>query len=350
MKKLLAVLIVGWPLLSSCSKKADSQAAPAAEARTVPCYRVTLQRVPISVEATGTVQPDLDGGAKILTPLAGVVSHIFVRIGDAVRKGDALVAVRSSEMSDAYSGYLTAEAQLKQAERQYRLNKELLDIGAVTKNEFLASESGYEAWKAAAEGLKRKLDMYGVGTTEGFMDQLVLRAPIDGRVADISAHIGDRFDTSTPLLSVVNPDRIVVVVNLYDTDITRIRKGQAVTFVTDVFPDLEFHGLVTYLSDAEDPDSKTVKTFIRVDGNKGLFKQNMFLKIRILEEEKLLPVIPKASLIYRDGRFYVHVRKDGVFELREVRIVHEVSDKLVAVDSLREGEEVADSAIDLEKT
>jgi cobalt-zinc-cadmium efflux system membrane fusion protein len=350
MKKILTFVIVFWPLLSGCSRGGDPPAAAQADARTVPCCKVTLQKVPISIEATGTVQPDLDGGARILTPLAGVVSRIFVRIGDPVRTGDALAAVRSSEMSDAYSGYLTAEAQRTQAERQYTLNKELLAIGAVTRNDYLASESAYEAAKAAAEGLKRKLDMYGVGTAEGFRDQLVLRAPIDGRVADITAHIGDRFDTSTPLLDVVNPERIVVVVNLYDTDIARIRKGQAVTFATDVFPDLEFHGLVTYLSDAEDPDSKTVKTYIRVEGSRGLFKQNMFLKIRILEEERLLPVIPKASLIYRDGRFYVHVRTNGGFALREVRLLHEVTDKLVAVDSLRDGDEVAASAIDLEKT
>jgi hypothetical protein len=75
----------------------------------------------------------------------------------------------------------------------------------------------------------------------------------------------------------------------------------------------------------------------------------MFLKIKILLEEKLQPVIAKTCLIYRDGKFYVHVRTGGGFELREVRLVREVTDKLVAVDSLREGEEIAASAIDLEK-
>jgi cobalt-zinc-cadmium efflux system membrane fusion protein len=352
MKKILTVLIISLSLLASCSNKADLQKTTAeADAKpSISWYKVTVQKVPVFIEATGTVQPDLDGGAKILTPLSGVVSRMFVRIGDSVRKGDALIAVQSSEMNDAYSGYLSAVAQLRQAERLYNLNKELLAIGAITKNDFLASEASYEQWKALNEGLKRKLDMYGVGTAEGFCDQLILKAPIDGRVADIAAHIGDRFDTVSPLLNIVNPERLLVVANLYDMDVAKIRKGQTVTFFTDVFPALEFHGTVTYLSDAEDVESKTVKTFIRLEDNRGLFKQNMFLKIRIFQEEKLMPVVAKTCLIYKDGKFYVYLRKAGAFELHEVRMAFEVSEKLVAVEQLNEGDEVADSAINLEKS
>jgi cobalt-zinc-cadmium efflux system membrane fusion protein len=351
MKRLLTALIISATFLSSCSKKADPQkAGTAAEAKTIPCYKVTRQKVPVFIEATGTIQSDFNGGAKILTPLAGTVSRIFVRIGEDVRKGQSLIALRSSEMSDTYSSYLSAAAQLKEAERIYRLNKELLDIGAVTKNDDLASEAAYEQSKALEEGLKRKLDMYGVRPAEGFTDELILKAPVDGRVADIAAHIGDRFDTASALMNIVNPERIIVVANLYDVDVMKIQKGQAVTFFTDVFPALEFHGLVTYLSDAEDLDSKTVKTFIRVDDNRGLFKQNMFLKIRIFQEDKLMPVVAKTCLIYKDGQFYVYLRKAGTFELHEIRMAFEISEKLVAVEGLNEGDEVADSAIDLEKS
>lgn len=353
MKKFLAVLILALLLLSGCSKKADlKKAGKAAEAKpNIPCFRVILQKFPVFIEATGTVQSDFNGGAKILTPLAGAVSRIFVRIGETVRKGEDLIAVRSPEMSDIYSSYLSTAAQLKEAERVYQLDKELVEIGAVTKNDYLASEAAYEQSKALAEGLKKKLDMYGVRPAEGFTDELIIKAPVDGRVADIAAHIGDRFDTASALMNIVNPERMLVVANLYDMDVTKIRKGQSVTFSTDVFPALEFHGIVTYLSDAEDLESKTVKTFIRVDDNRGLFKQNMFLKIKIFQGERLMPVVAKTCLIYNDGKFYVYLRKkDGDFELHEVRMAFEISDKLVAVEQLSEGDEVADSAIDLEKS
>jgi len=353
MRKSILVLVASACLLSGCSKSGADKADPAgpSPAGASPAvYRVTVQKVPVYLEATGSVQADLEGGAKILPPLPGSVARILVRIGDAVRKGDALAAVRSAEMSEAFSGYLTAAAQLREAERRLALQKELLDIGSVTRNDVLESQSALDQAKAAADGFRRKLDMYGLAPDAPFSDELIVRAPIDGRVADIAAHVGDRVDPATPLLQIVNPSKVIVVVNVYDTDLPKIRAGQTVDFSTDVFPDVACRGVVTYISDTEDPDAKTVKTFLRVENPRNLFKQNMFLKIKILLEEKVQPVIAKTCLIYREGKFYVHVRTAGGFELREVKLAHEVSDKLVAIDGLREGEEIAAAAIDLEKS
>jgi cobalt-zinc-cadmium efflux system membrane fusion protein len=352
-KTIFILAALSW-LLPGCGRRAggDGASDPAASATTgssAPVYRVTVQKVPVYLEATGSVQSDLEGGAKILPPLSGSVSRILVRIGDAVRKGDPLAAVRSAEMNETFSAYLSSAAQLRDAERRLALQKELLEIGAITRNDVLESQTALDQAKAANDGFRRKLDLYGVGPDAPFSDEFLIRAPIDGRVADISAHVGDRIDPSIPLLQIVNPAKVMVVVNIYDTDLPKIKAGQAVAFTTDVFPDVVCRGVVAYISDIEDADAKTVKTFLRVDMSQGFLKPNMFLKIKILLEEKLQPVIAKTCLIYRDGKFYVHVRTGGGFELREVRLVREVTDKLVAVDSLREGEEIAASAIDLEK-
>ena len=311
-------------------------------------YKVTSQKVQSYIEATGTVQPDLEGGAKIISPLQGTVERVFVKIGDRVAKGDQLAALRSSDVSDTYASHLSSLAQLRQAERVYKLNKELFEIGAVTKNDLLNSEASYEQAKALSEGLEKKLDIYGV-SEKGFPATLVLKAPIAGFIADIPAHIGDRFDASTPLMIIANPGKTIVVANIYDSDVLKIHKGEEVTFSADIFPDTAFKGEISYVSDVEDMDSKTVKTYIKNVTGKGLFKQNMFIKIRILSEEKELPVVPKTAIIYKDGKFYVNLKKGRQFELKEVKSVKDVSDKLMTVEGLHEGDEIVYSAIDMEK-
>lgn len=338
-----------FPLLlaaGGCGKSAP--AAPPAPLRQVQTCAVAVEKVRSAIETTGTVQPDLEGGARIVSPLAGSVEKIFVRVGDAVRRGTQLAAVRSSDVSDAHAGYLSAEAQMKQAERSYDLNRKLFDIGAVTKNDLLASEANFEQSKAIAEGLRKKLDIYGAPASGGSRGTLVIRAPIDGRVVDIAAHIGDRCDSGIPLMTLANPSRSLIVANIYDTDIGRFGKGKEVTFTTDVFPRETFTGLVTYVSDVEDPDSKTVKTYIRPT-NAAALKQNMFLKISIQGEERELPVVPKSCLIYKEGKFYVRLRNGGGFRMTEVRTIRDVSDKLTAVEGLHKGDIIATAAIDMEQ-
>ncbi|MBF0515885.1 MAG: efflux RND transporter periplasmic adaptor subunit [Nitrospirae bacterium] len=343
-KAAIAVILIS--LLLSCDKKQP----PKEEAKDAPrTCKVAVQKIQTFIEATGSVAADLEGGAKILTPLSGSVDKIFVKVGDTVKKGAPLAALRSADVSDTYSSHLSTEAQLRQAERVYNLNKQLFEIGAVTKQDLLNSQAAYEQARALSEGLKKKLDIYGTAQSGGAADKLVLKSPIDGRIADIAAHIGDRFDTATPLMTVANPGKLLVVANIYDTDIPRIRKDNEVTIAIDIFPGMRFIGTVFYVSDVEELESRTIKTYIRIVGSTTLLKQNMFLKLKIFEGEKTLPVVPKTAMIYKDRKFYVNVKSGGQFELKEVTPVMDASDKLMAVEGISEGDEIVCSAIEMEK-
>ena len=290
-KKIPALIITMLLLATGCSDKAD----PAKKdiKLTPHIYKTTILKVQGYIEATGTIQADLEGGARIMPPVPGVVDKIHVKFGEQVKAGAPLVSIRSADINDTYTSYQSSLSQLKQAERLYNLNKKLLEIGAVTRNDFLAAEAGYEQAKASSEGLKNKLEIYGAFSTKGFQDKLTVKAPISGYVADLQAHIGDRFDTGTAMITIANPNKVLVIANIYDTDIPKIHKNQAVSFYTDVFPDILFKGHITYISDVEDAESKTVKTYIRIHNHQNIFKQNMFLKIKIFDKEKYLSVIPR---------------------------------------------------------
>ena len=313
-------------------------------------YRVALQDVPSYLEATGSIQPDIQGTAKIMTPLSGLVENIYVKVGDRVQKGDALVAVRSADVSDAYSSYLANLSQVRQAERVYGLNKQLFEVGAVTKNDLLASEANYEQAMALSQALKRKLEIYGVNSDSGFSDKVTIKAPMDGAVVEIQGHVGDRMDTTNPILTIADPTRVMVVASIYDSDIGSIQKGKEVHFYTDVFENVQFKGVVIYVSDTSDAETKTVKTYIRILSDQNLFKQNMFLRIKILNAKKRLPVVPKTALLYKDGKFEVYVKEGEEVRLKEIKPAIEVSEKMIAVEGLKEGEEIILSAIDREKT
>ena len=341
-------LIGVFLLFAGCTPTQEAKEKP--PEKKVQTYKVGFQEVSSSIQATGTIQPDIEGSAKIISNLAGTVEGIFVKVGDKVSKGDPLCAIRSPDVSDTYSNYLSNLSQVRQAERVYNLNKQLFEVGAVTKNDLLTSETNYEQAKALSGALKKKLEIYGVNPESGFSDRLIVKSPMAGSVVEIQAHIGDRVDTTNVLMTVADPSKVVVVANIYDTDISQVQKGKEVTFYTDIFPSIPFKGLIKYISDSSDPDTKTVKTYIRILSDQGRFRQNMFLRITISNAKKRLPVVPKTALLYKDGKFSVYLWVEGKNELKEVKPILEIAEKFMAVEGLKEGDEVVLSAIELEKT
>ena len=351
MKRAVALFVVIF-LLFGCTKTRDpsKEAKQDSEYKKIETYKVSTQEVSSYIEATGSIQPDLEGSAKITAYLAGTVDSIFVKVGARVRKGAPLASIRSPDVSDTYSNYISNLSQVKQAERVCNLNKQLFEVGAITKNDILTSEANYEQLKALSEALKKKLEIYGVPSESGFTDKHVVKSPLDGSVIEIQAHIGDRLDSTTPLMTVADPSKVVLVANIYDTEISKVRKGEEVVFYTDILPNAAFKGVITYISDSSDPDAKTIKTYIRIVGDQKLFRQNMFLKIRIVNGKRRLPVVPKTALLYKDGKFNVYLSVAGKYEFKEVKPAFDVSEKLIAVEGLKEGDEVLLSAIGMEKT
>jgi len=74
-------------------------------------------------------------------------------------------------------------------------------------------------------------------------------APIDGIVSR-KPTVGTYAAPGTALLSVVADDGLWIEANFKETDLTRVRAGQAVTIRIDTYPDYTWHGTVTSISQA----------------------------------------------------------------------------------------------------
>jgi membrane fusion protein, heavy metal efflux system len=349
---LLVFMLLSAAILVSCHSKEKKE-----EKSELKAYKVTAQEVQFFVEATGSVQPDLGGASKIISHVPGTVAQILVKPGEKVKKGSPLLVIKSPDATDAYSAYLSSVAQLKQTERIYNLNKELFEVGAVTKNDLLNSESSFRQMEAVSAGLRKKLNLYGCGISgnndvkrDSCSDTVTIRASIPGVVADIQAHIGDKVDAATGLMTVADPQNIIIVANIYDSDIPKIKKDSNVTFYVDIFDNTPFKGVVSYVSDISDTESKTVKTFIKILDRKDVFKQNMFLKLKIEREKKSFAVVPQSAIVYKDGNFYVYRSlPDGKSELKQVKAVRELPGKFMAVEGIKEGDQIILSAIEMER-
>jgi cobalt-zinc-cadmium efflux system membrane fusion protein len=300
----------------------------------VQTVEAVFEKVKDFIKAVAYVQPDREGVVKITSRLPGTVQSINVKLGDFVKKGQVLAVIKTPDTTDLYSQKIYLSAQLEQAMRLYKMKKELYEIGAIPKSDLIEAETNYKVIEAQLKGVEQKLKLLGGG-----MGQITIVAPLDGIVYQINAHVGDLVDQSTEILNIVRPGKILIVALVPPDALQKLKVGDTISFYVSVYPEKEFKGIIKYISDVVDPDTRKVKVYIE-PVEKEFFKINMFFEVKLILGEQIYAVIPQKALIYRNGKFYVYAIDGGKTVEKEVSFIKELENDKVAILGVKEGEEI----------
>jgi membrane fusion protein, multidrug efflux system len=139
-------------------------------------------------------------------------------------------AVSGDEMTAANNALETAQAALQQAEQQMAAQKAMIASGDVTHNPDVM------AAKVALD--RAKLDL----------DRTVIRAPMDGIVAQNTAQVGQRVQAGAALMTVAPVAQAYVNANFKESQLEGVHPGQDVTLTSDLYgSNVVFHGHVVGL-------------------------------------------------------------------------------------------------------
>jgi HlyD family secretion protein len=189
---------------------------------------------PAPVEAVAALGR-LDPAGEILllaAPITGIggsprISRLLVQEGDRVQAGQLLASFDNrpghrAEKQLLLTRIANLQRRLALERRELERFRSLASVGAVApdaldvrEQEFLVLQGELE--EARAELVRVKTDLVN---TE-------LRAPIDGTVLRIHARVGERPDDDG-ILELADSDRMEALLEVYESDIDRVRPGQRV--------------------------------------------------------------------------------------------------------------------------
>ncbi len=172
-------------------------------------------------------------------------------------------AVSTSERDDAYRDYRVAlgereaateevsraQARVVQAEEELKASLARLEQAQGQMQQSLAAQVQTEV---SRKDLKVRVSSVEQSTAS-LNDALVqlgycrIAAPVNGRVGKKSVEAGDRVEPAQPLMTIVS-DYLWVVANFKETQLERMRPGQAVDIHIDAFPHHGFKGMVDSFS------------------------------------------------------------------------------------------------------
>ena len=238
----LVAVAVAFKVIARVSAKQADKPSQGAEV-----VRVVRQDISSVVKATGVIKPRVGAEVRVGSSVSGVVSHLFVRIGDRVEKGELLAELDDRELvarRDASEAAVRlASATLSYARADLRRKQELSTVQVIATSELDLARQAYavaeQQYKQAQANLADAVTQLSYGK---------IFAPIAGTVESVSTQEGETVAASfaaPTFVTLLDLSRLEVWAYVDETDIGRIHVGQNASFTVDTYGDYEFAGKVT---------------------------------------------------------------------------------------------------------
>lgn len=284
---------------------------------TVATAQVTRGEVVETVGATGTLQAVTT--VQVGTQVSGTIQHLYADFNSLVRRGQVLARLDPSlfqtQIEQARANLIRAQADLERlrvalddARTKLTRANELSQRQLIPKTELEAAEVNVRAAEAQLRSADAQVTQAkaSLGQNEVNLQHTVIQAPIDGLVISRNVDVGQTVAASmqAPTLFVLAADltKMQVVANLDESDVGRIRPGQAVSFRVDAYPTDTFSGKVSQLrlQPTVAQNVVTYATVIDVPNGELKLKPGMTANVRI-EIARSMDVlrIPNAALRFR---------------------------------------------------
>jgi RND family efflux transporter MFP subunit len=210
---------------------------------------------------------------------------IAVKDGDRVKAGQVLATVRASALGEgvkqAAAGVDAVRAQLASLKDQQARLKKLEGSGAVTSSQVLA----IDAQVAAAEAQGRQFEAM-LGQARQARGNAVITAPVSGVIGRVFVEVGDIAAPQFPICTIVDLDRVKIVVRVPEPDLPLLAVGQAAEVEIAARNDAPVHGVVSRVGPVLDRLSRTASLEIDMENPDGALKPGMLARVRVEVERR----------------------------------------------------------------
>jgi cobalt-zinc-cadmium efflux system membrane fusion protein len=309
-----------------------------------------------SMSVTGQVQPDVTRVIPVISLASGRVVAIYAHIGDFVKKGQLLFAVRSEDMMQAYSDYRKAVADEALAKVQLDRSQLLYDKGAISKSALEIAKDTEDKAVVDVETSAEHLKLLGAKDLKQPSGAVNVESPATGVIIEqnITQSAGVKtLDNSPNLFTIANIDEVWIVCDVYENELPGLSVGQAADIRFTGFPDKTISGRISEIDPILDPTIRTAKVRVQVR-NPGFMKIGMFVTANFRSQKQTPHVaVPSSAIVHLHDQDFVYVgQSDGSFSLVKVASGDMVpGGNLQVVNSgLQAGQKVAINALELQST
>lgn len=279
---------------------------------------------------TGKIQADERENAAVTAKFPGRIERLFVSFtGEQVRVGQRLATVYSPELQSAQRELLEAIKSKNDFPELYQAAREKLRLWKLTESQINSIEQSGQV-----------------------KEQIDILADQSGIVIQRNVSVGDYVSTGTVLFNVVNLDKLWVLLDAYESDLSFLNLGNEINFSVAGLPGETFKAKVSFIDRLLDPNTRAASVRAEVTNSGQKLKPEMFVSARIKTNAKPTSSgisVPRTSVLWSGKRSVIYVKVPDAefpsFEMREVTIGPRMGDNYLIESGLQAGEEIVTNGV-----
>ena len=249
----------------------------------------------------------------------GRISKIKVEVGDNVKKGQILVEMDETTLSQQ-------EMQLKNLETEFNRIDQLYQVGGVSKSEWDNVKLQLEVARKSFQTLK---------------ENTRLESPIEGVVTARNYDNGDLY-SGQAILVVQKIAPVKLTINVSEQYYSKVKKGDAVSIELDAYPGETFTGKVSLIYPTIDAMTHTFPVELNVANDDLKLRPGMFARATLNLGTLNHVVVPDLAIDKRagSGDRFVYVYKDGKVRYSKVELGQRLGDRYELLSGVENGAEI----------
>lgn len=196
----------------------------------------------------------------------GIISQVYVKEGDVVRKGQILAQIDDSIIKQNIE---ELKLSLEHANTVYDRQKNLWDKKIGTEVQYLQAKNTRDGLERRLSAMNEQLDMSRIKT------------PIAGSVDEVTLKIGENAAPGVPAFRVVSNDKLKLKADVSEAYVTSVKKGSKAILI---FPELDktIEARVTFVGRTINELSRTFPVEIALTSNKQDLRPNMTGVLKVI--------------------------------------------------------------------
>ncbi len=323
MKKYLLILCTSFTVMS-CNKEEQKQEEQMLSTTSSSILKLTdvqlknfkistasfqTQNLPTTIRLNAKTAVTPENTISITNAFGGYVKRIALIPGNYVNKGQILVVLEDPQYIQMQEDYLTTKVLLEQANADYVRQKELNTEQAASDKVMQQAKATRQSLMVKKSSLEQKLRLMNINPATVSLNNIRrtinVYAPISGMVSQVFTNTGQYANPADPMLEIINPDRSLLNVKVFEKDLSTIHIGQLVTAYTNAKPDQKLDAQISSISNQVNEDG-TVDVFAKITNANGTrLTANMYFNIELHVNSLTSNVLPEEAVIQFEGKDYI---------------------------------------------
>jgi len=279
------------------------------------------------IRVAGTVASSQE--ARLAFKIGGVINKVYVKEGQAVRKGQLLATLDLTEIDAQVS---QAQFSAEKSERDMKRVRNMVNDTAATLEQLQNATTGYDV---AQQNLK-------IARFNQSYAKII--SPIDGTVTQKMVNEGELIGANSLafLLASNHKNDWVVRVSVSDKDWARIKMGDKASVQLDAYPDAPFAGMISNLAQSADPGSKLYEIEVKINPAGKRFANGLYARASLIpSQSRSYTIIPVEAVVEGNGEnAFVYINDNGKAKRIPIKIGYLDGEKVLVTNGLDDISEV----------